>query len=497
MDGTEHSFYRTVLVYAGSGTAAFAPELAARLKREHGARIVLVVNTEQDRVFFARKHPGLADAIETSNFQYRSLLDPIDDGATWIAEAADFERRYGFRFLHLLVDDRHMGLGFSAGGTRYPTTGWAKAATFEKSVRALVLQLRFVEGLLSRHAVTLAINPTKIFCVIARARGIPVRYFANTAFRSYFTWTSNEFMESPLLRGAFARTNADPGPELVHHHDNYLQARTAALRRMRLPSMLRSAAVDVIRYVYWSIRRYEKRLGYRLWEELSGYRRIWADYRALRRQRLWRAAELDGRRIVYYPLAVEPEITMTRESPEFCHQAFAIHALAKDLPPDAVLAVKEHLFSIGTRPQAFYRDLAKIPNLRLIDPLEWGLDVIRRSAAVATINGTSGFEAAVLGKPVVVFGVHCKYDVIPHVRIVRGWHDVAAAIDDALRLAASQHDTRLRDGQRFLNALVQISVDCTGISLRRPIPDALMTEIVALLHRSVVEPLGAAPPAIA
>lgn len=483
----------TVLVFAIPAMRGFVPQLAAWLKRERGAGAVLIVNTEQDRAYYVERHPGVFRAIETSQFRYAALLEPLDDEQPWIEAAASYERRYSFRFMHLLMDDRHLGLGFSAGGTSYPSSRWSEAASFGKALRSFVQQLCFCEELIERHRPALMINPTKPFCVIARKNGIPTRFLANVSFKSYFTWTVNEYMESNLLPQAFAAASADGAPALEHHHDHYLRERDRMLIRFRLPAMVKRAALDTARYWYWVLRRYEKRLGRRPLEQIRIHHRIWSDYRALRRERLARAGDLAGKKIVYFPLAVEPEITLTRESPEFCHQHFAIHAIAKDLPPDTILVVKEHLFSIGMRPRGFYRDLAKIPNVVLVDPLEWGFEIIRRAAVVATINGTSGFEAAVLGKPVLAFGVHNKYNIVPHVRVVEGWRDLPAAIAETLALATTPDEARLREGRRFVNALVAISADCSGADFRQPLAEPVLEGIVAVLDRTLAhEPARAA-----
>ena len=474
-----------VLIFAIPAMRGFVPQFAAWLKRERGAGAVLVVNTEQDRAYYAERHPGVFHAIETSQFRYTGLLEPLDNEQPWIEAAASYERRYGFRFMHLLMDDRHLGLGFSAAGTSYPTSRWAEAATLGKALRSFVQQLRFCEELIERHRPTLMINPTKPFCVIARKKEIPTRFLANVSFKSLFTWTVNEYMESNLLPRAFAAVSADGAPALEHHHDHYLRERERMLSRFRFAAMVKRGALDTARYWYWVLRRYDKRLGRRPLEQIRIHHRIWSDYRALRRERLARASDLAGKKIVYFPLAVEPEITLTRESPEFCHQHFAVHAIAKDLPPDTILAVKEHLFSIGMRPRGFYRDLAKIPNVVLVDPLEWGFEMIRRAAVVATINGTSGFEAAVLGKPVLAFGIHNKYNILPHVRIVQGWRDLPAVIAETLALAETPDEGRVRDGRRFLNALIAISVDCSGADFRQTLSEPLFEEIAGVLDHTL------------
>ncbi len=479
--------YRSVLIVPNAQIQAALPAIAERLKRRHGSRLVLAVVTQQEKTHYAETWPGLFDAIETMHFRYRSVLEPMDSEARWFAEAHALERRFAFSFAQLLMDDRHFGIGFSPGGTNYPESRWSRAATYAKAVRSYVLFVRWFIDLIEAHRMTLVLNAPKACCVVARALGIPIRFFTAACFKNYWTWTDNEYMESAMLAAAYQAGEGAGDERLTGHYDIYLTTRAGMFRRFRTGTMVRNASAALLRYPYYHLRRYEKRIGMRPFAYANAHYRIWSGYRALKRQRLWRLDELAGTPLVYFPLSVEPEVTLTRESPEFNHQPFAIHAIAKSLPVGTRLAVKEHVLSIGTRPRDFYRDLAKIPNVVLLDPSEWGLDVIRRARAIATISGTSGFEAAVLGVPVLAFSVHARYTLMPHVRVVRGWHDVAPAVTEVLAASADERGAIFRKaaGDCYLAALVATSVDCGKTDLGKSISPELLDAIVPLLERSL------------
>ena len=44
-----------------------------------------------------------------------------------------------------------------------------------------------------------------------------------------------------------------------------------------------------------------------------------------------------------------------------------------------------------------------------------GLEVTKQAQGVITINGTTGYEAAMLGIPVIVLATHCDYSFLDHV----------------------------------------------------------------------------------
>jgi hypothetical protein len=114
--------------------------------------------------------------------------------------------------------------------------------------------------------------------------------------------------------------------------------------------------------------------------------------------------------IVY--LHYQPEMTSSPAGDIFVDQRLCIELLAKNLPSDYLIYVKEHpsqFYShIGGhmgRIQEFYDDLRKYPQVCFmplhVDPFA----LLTHSRAVATVTGTSAWEAMVLGKPVINFGL--------------------------------------------------------------------------------------------
>ncbi|MHC1682808.1 MAG: hypothetical protein AB6733_07660 [Clostridiaceae bacterium] len=107
---------------------------------------------------------------------------------------------------------------------------------------------------------------------------------------------------------------------------------------------------------------------------------------------------------VFYPLHYQPEASTLVCSPKYEKQLFFIDSWAKSLPADTVLFVKEHYAFLGHRTLDFYKQLEKYPNVILIDPWEDSRKLIANSVAVTTLTGTSGWEAMLLRKPVILGG---------------------------------------------------------------------------------------------
>lgn len=59
---------------------------------------------------------------------------------------------------------------------------------------------------------------------------------------------------------------------------------------------------------------------------------------------------------------------------------------------------------LGKRAPSYYRRLLGMPNVVMVSPFVSGLVLTQRATAVATITGTTGLEALMLGKPLLMIG---------------------------------------------------------------------------------------------
>jgi hypothetical protein len=115
-----------------------------------------------------------------------------------------------------------------------------------------------------------------------------------------------------------------------------------------------------------------------------------------------------GERYVLFPMHVAPEASLLGSTPEFGDQFSLIKDISMNLPWGVRLCVKNHPGQNKWCGPAFdfYRKLGALPNVDVIAarvPVEKLLRD-KNCIAVATINGTVGLEAAMVGKPVFLFG---------------------------------------------------------------------------------------------
>lgn len=114
---------------------------------------------------------------------------------------------------------------------------------------------------------------------------------------------------------------------------------------------------------------------------------------------------------VYFPLHFEPERTTTPDGGDFHDHFVALIALRKFLPSSINIVVKEHpsqffLADRGSRGRSplFYNLIKNIKGVIFVGTQGDSIDLIKGSNFVATITGSVGVEAALMGKIALTFG---------------------------------------------------------------------------------------------
>jgi hypothetical protein len=138
-------------------------------------------------------------------------------------------------------------------------------------------------------------------------------------------------------------------------------------------------------------------------------------------------------KFVLFPLHFQPEASTLIRATFHLDQLSLIEDIAKSVPVDHKLYVKEHSVSVGRRPLAYYRRIKRIANVRLISPYVDSHELLRQTNAVLCITGTMGWEALLYEKPVITFGDACynAFDLVHRIRDVR-------LLPEVLRMATAE-----------------------------------------------------------
>jgi len=107
------------------------------------------------------------------------------------------------------------------------------------------------------------------------------------------------------------------------------------------------------------------------------------------------------RPFILYLLHVQPEASVDVFGSYHSDQIDNAVALARSLPANCDLYVKEHPSGLGCRSRAEYRRMKAIPGALLIDPATDSFALLREARLVVSVTGTSSYEAGLLGTPAV------------------------------------------------------------------------------------------------
>jgi len=138
-------------------------------------------------------------------------------------------------------------------------------------------------------------------------------------------------------------------------------------------------------------------------------------------------------KFIYYPLHVEPERSISIDSPIHNNQLDIITNIAKSIPIGYKLLVKEHPTQrvYAWRDIKYYNELMKLPNVRLLHPSVNPDEIYKKCSLVVTIRGTSGLESAFYDKPSVVF-TETIYSQLPHVHKLNNLEELPYSIKTSL-----------------------------------------------------------------
>lgn len=211
---------------------------------------------------------------------------------------------------------------------------------------------------------------------------------------------------------------------------------------------------------------------------LSGRRITWGEYYTYRDWALLRKtafrrsydalsvapgdAELADWRFVYFPLHYQPERTTCPDGGVFNDQYLVASLLAHALPEGWKLLVKEHpsQFIWPTegelgRWDGYYDRFLDLPNTLLVSTGLASDRLILGAGAVATVTGMAGWEALMLGRPVLAFG-NAWYAECPGASRVSTLEEVR----DALARAAAGEGPDAGLTRRFAAAIEAVSERC-------------------------------------
>ena len=172
-----------------------------------------------------------------------------------------------------------------------------------------------------------------------------------------------------------------------------------------------------------------------------------------------------SQKFIYFPLHFEPERVTLSVTPFYTDQLSIIKNLARSIPIEYKLYVKEHPFQITSswRPISFYKELLKLPNVVLLHPNFSNEELLKKCSMVIALTGTIGLTAAFYQKPSIVFG-KVIYSSLPSVKKISNIEELPDLIRNTLDEKIS-----LTDLNNYANHVFSNSFDFDLYALNMPL----------------------------
>ena len=161
-----------------------------------------------------------------------------------------------------------------------------------------------------------------------------------------------------------------------------------------------------------------------------------------------------NRPYIYFPLHAEPERAISIPAPYYMNQISVIENIAKSIPINYTLYVKEHPFMKANswRSTDFYKKILDMPNVKLFHPDISPNEIMKNSDLVITISGTAGWESLFYEKPSIVFS-DTFYSNLSCVFRAKGFEDLSELILHALNQKPNANEIK-----KFIDQINDIGI---------------------------------------
>ncbi len=141
-----------------------------------------------------------------------------------------------------------------------------------------------------------------------------------------------------------------------------------------------------------------------------------------------------NKKFIYFPLSVDEEFNLLHYAPFYTNQIEVIRHVAKSLPIDYTLYVKEHPAEIirGWRTISDYKEILDIPNTHLIHPSYSSEKLCKNCSLIFTIRGTPAFDAIFYQKSSITLG-DVPYSLIPSIHRLNSIEELPKLIKSSIK----------------------------------------------------------------
>ncbi len=377
-------------------------------------------------------------------------------------ETSLLEKKYKRSLNYFVMLDRINGRSFSPAGYYSPRSSISEG-DYLSVLNKNINWIKFWENEFKKRNISIMINPLHIEANVSRFFNVKSFLIMSAKYENFYFWSDDEYGCSKKIERDFLSRKKKANSDVGSLSEPFYQGAVKAIysKKKFLSHFLFRTLRRIYQNIYWLYKSYERK--YDLISEISLYYREYRDFNFLEKTFNKGFKDIKDKKYVFYALQDEPETNFQGRSPEYFYQMSCILSLSRDLPADTYLVVKEHIASIGKRPKEFYNQISELKNVIFINFKEKGIDIVSRARIVVTICGTVGFEAALMGVPVISFGRHNFYNLLKNVTVIKNEDELRPAIDNLLNRPLKK-DLAKKEAENLLSVILHNSFNMNKFS---------------------------------
>ena len=353
-----------------------------------------------------------------------------------LSESLRIEQAYGENISMLCSQDRALGHAYLLNIDKYPMAKRAKWDN-QKKYAQIISEIAYYEKMIEHEQPDIAISLVINHQLWLTTKKNEILYLAPSyiKFGTRLFWSDcpeykSEKLVSTVQQYLQDRSGDESSPQICYEQEVGSKLNHSRVRYDYFDA-IHKAAKTVLTDIYRIIRGRFKPDSYPLFGWVQSHFLRVLNYNYLKR--IGKCPhDLKGRKIIYFPLHLEPEIALLNVSPEFNNSIEMISWISKSLPADAVLVLKEHPIAYAVRSRGYYERIARMPNVIWAAPVVQSWEWIKQSSIVTTITGTAAIEAIYFGKPVLSYGLHQIVNLLPSVRFASDYPSTKKSVQDLL-----------------------------------------------------------------
>ena len=162
-------------------------------------------------------------------------------------------------------------------------------------------------------------------------------------------------------------------------------------------------------------------------------------------------------------MSLDMERSTLIDAPYHTNQIEVIRSIAKSIPANQKLYVKEHpsQYLRGWRKISDYNSIMKIPNVVLIHPEFSSEKLYQKCSLVITISGTAGFEAALYEKPSIILN-QLRYSILPSVHKLKSFEELPSVINNSIETKVN-----IDDINRYVKLLESVTIEFNWLEFQQ------------------------------